>query len=273
MINFNLKNDLVFLDLETTGLNIMRDRIVQIALLKYSKNGEEATELEMLINPGIPISEEAMKVHGITPSDLKNKPTFAQIGQKIYDFIGNADLAGYNSNRFDIPMLIEEFARIGLDFDISHRKLVDVQRLFYKMEPRTLSAAYKFYLNKEMTDAHDAMADVRATAEILQGQIEMYSDTDFVDQDGNITIKPVKNDVNELHLFTNDLNILDVTQKLKYDNNGIVIFNFGKYMGQPVAETLFKDRQYYNWILEKEFSYQVKKLVRKLVKEYEESSK
>ena len=273
MINFNLKNDLVFLDLETTGLNIMRDRIIQIAMIKYMKNDNEPMEMEMLINPEIPISEEAMKVHGIMPGDLKNKPTFSQVGQKIFDFIGNADLAGYNSNRFDIPMLIEEFARIGLDFEISHRKLVDVQRLFYKMEPRTLSAAYKFYLDKEMTDAHDAMADVRATAEILQGQIEMYSDKDFVDQDGNIVEKPIKNDVSELHLFTNDLNILDVTQKLKYDTNGTVIFNFGKYIGKPVAELLSKDKQYYNWILEKEFSHQVKKLVKKLVKEYEENSK
>ncbi|MEZ4907459.1 MAG: 3'-5' exonuclease [Saprospiraceae bacterium] len=269
MIDFNLKNDLVFLDLETTGLNILRDRIIQIAIVKYSKNNTTPEELEMLINPGIPISEEAMKVHGIMPSDLKNKPTFSQVAEKIYDFIGDADLAGYNSNRFDIPMLIEEFARVGIDFEISHRKLIDVQRLFYKMEPRTLSAAYKFYTDKDMTNAHDALADVKATAEILKGQIEMYKDTDFVDQDGNTIEKPIKNDIHELHTFTNDLNIIDVTQRLKYDSNGEVVFNFGKYIGKPVAETLSKDKQYYNWILDKEFSYQVKKIVKKLVKEYE----
>lgn len=269
MLNLNLKNDLVFLDLETTGLNIIRDRIIQIALIKYKKNSETPEELEMLINPGIPISEESIKIHGILPSDLKNKPTFQQVGRKIYEFIGNADLAGYNSNRFDIPMLIEEFARIGLDFDIENRKMIDIQRLFYKMEPRTLSAAYKFYLNKELQDAHNALADVKATAEILNGQLTMYADKDYIDNDGNLIEKPVVNDITALHKFTNDIDVVDVTQRLKIDNNGVVIFNFGKYIGKPVAETLFKDNQYYNWILEKDFSYQVKKIVKKLVKEYE----
>lgn len=269
MHEFNLKNDLIFIDVETTGLNVMRDRIVQIAMIKYPKDGREPLELEMLINPGIPISEESMKVHGISPSDLKNKPTFIQVSDKLYEFIGNADLAGYNSNRFDIPMLMEEFARAGYDFDIENRKLIDIQRLFYKMEPRTLSAAYKFYLNKEMENAHNALADVKATAEILLGQIEKYKDTDYIESDGNMIEKPVKNDINALHDFTNDLSIVDVTQKLKYDSNGVVVFNFGKYIGQPVASNLSRDKQYYNWILEKEFSHQVKKIVKKLVKEYE----
>lgn len=273
MIDFNIKNDLVFLDVETTGLNVLRDRIIQIALVKYTKNNKNPEELEMLINPGIPISEESIKVHGILPSDLKNKPTFQQVADKIYNFIGNADIAGYNSNRFDIPMLIEEFARVGLDFDIENRKLIDIQRLFYKMEPRTLSAAYKFYLNKDMENAHNALADVKATVEILKGQIAMYDGKDFLDSDGNLIEKPVQNDINQLHNFTNDLNIIDVTQKLKYDANGEIIFNFGKYLGQSVAKTLSRDKQYYNWILEKEFSYQVKKIVKKLIKEYESTQK
>lgn len=273
MPDFNLKNDLVFIDLETTGLNVLRDRIIQIGMLKYSKNKEDPEELDMLINPGIPISEEAIKVHGILPSDLRNKPSFNQVADKLYKFIGNADLAGYNSNRFDIPMLIEEFARAGFDFDIENRKLIDIQRLFYKMEPRTLSAAYKFYLNKEMTDAHDALSDVKATAEILKGQLEMYEGKDFLDTDGNIIEKPVQNDINALHQFTNDLSIIDVTQRLKYDSNGEIVFNFGKYIGKPVAETLTKDKQYYNWILDKEFSYQVKKIVKKIVYEYESKNK
>jgi DNA polymerase-3 subunit epsilon len=273
MAVFNLKNDLVFLDLETTGLNVLRDRIIQIGMVKYSKNKTETEELEMLINPGIPISEESIKVHGIMPADLRNKPTFTEVAEKIYNFIGTSDLAGYNSNRFDVPMLIEEFARVGFDFDIEKRKLIDVQRLFYKMEPRTLSAAYKFYLNKELQEAHDALSDVKATVEILKGQIEMYEDKDFIDQDGTIIEKPVNNDIEALHHFTNDLNIIDVTQRLKYDSNGVIIFNFGKYNGKPVAETLAKDKQYYNWILEKEFSHQVKKIVKKIMKEYESKNK
>ncbi|MGE5355242.1 MAG: exonuclease domain-containing protein [Deltaproteobacteria bacterium] len=273
MNTFNLKNDLVFIDLETTGLNVLRDRIIQIGLIKYTKQKADPKELEMLINPGIPISEESIKVHGITPADIRNKPSFIEVAEKIYSFIGNADLAGYNSNRFDIPMLIEEFARAGYDFDIEKRKLVDVQRLFYKMEPRTLSAAYKFYLNKDLEEAHDALSDVRATAEILKGQIEMYAGKDYTDQDGTIIEKPVTNDINALHQFTNDLNIIDVTQRLKLDSNGEIVFNFGKYIGKQVAETLAKDKQYYNWILEKDFSYQVKKIVKKIVKEYESKNK
>ncbi|HHH52116.1 MAG TPA: 3'-5' exonuclease [Bacteroidetes bacterium] len=272
-MKFNINRDLVFFDVESTGLNVLRDRIIQIAMIKYSKDSHEPQELEMLINPGIPISEEAMKVHGITPADLRNKPTFQEVAKKIYDFIGDADLAGYNSNRFDIPMLIEEFARAGFDFDIENRRLIDVQRLFYKMEPRTLKAAYKYYVGGEFENAHDALADVRATIDVLAGQLKKYENEDYVDNDGNIIEKPVQNNIQKLHEFTNDLDIIDVTQRLKYDKNGTVVFNFGKYIGQPVAEILSKDKQYYNWILNKEFSHQVKKTVKKLVKEYEKNDK
>ncbi len=268
-MDFNIKKDLVFFDLETTGLNILRDRIVQIALIKYTPQSNEPQELQMLINPGIPISEESMKIHGITPDIIKNKPTFGQVAQQLYDFIGNADLSGYNSNRFDVPMLIEEFARNGFDFDIDNRKLIDVQRLFYKMEPRTLKAAHKFYVGQEFENAHDALADVKATINVLKGQLKMYENTDFENNDGEIVKTPVKNDMDALHQFTNDLSIVDVTQRLKYNSEGVIIFNFGKYIGQPAAEVLIKDKQYYNWILNKEFSHQVKKIVKKLVKEYE----
>lgn len=269
-MEFNLKKDLVFFDVETTGLNILRDRIIQIGLIKYSPNQSEPIELELLINPGIPISEESMKVHGITPDILRNKPSFNQVAQQLYDFIGDADLSGYNSNRFDIPMLIEEFDRAGFDFDLDKRKLIDVQRLFYKMEPRTLKAAHKFYVGETFENAHDALSDVRATINVLKGQLEKYNNVDFEDNDGNIIKTPVINDMNALHEFTNDLNIVDVTQRLKYNSQGVIVFNFGKHIGEPVAETLANDRQYYNWILNKEFSSQVKKVVRKLVKEYEE---
>lgn len=271
-MEFKLHNDLVFLDLEATGLNIIRDRIVQIAMIKYFKDGRPEEEFMQLINPGIPISEEAMSVHGLTPDDLYNKPTFQQVGQKIYDFIGNADLSGYNAIRFDIPMLIEEFARIGLEFELNQRKLIDVQRIFYKMEPRTLKAAVKYYCDREFEDAHDAMADVRATIDVLKGQIQMYQDVPYTDPDGNTQPPPITGDIRQLHDFTNDMRVIDVTQKLKLDHKGVVVFNFGKYLGKPVAEVLSRDKNYYHWILNKEFSHQVKQIVRKVVRDYEQKN-
>lgn len=267
-MKLNLNRDLCFFDLEATGLNVIRDRIVQIAIIKYSKKDKAPEELTMLINPGIPISEEAMKVHGITPKMLSNKPTFQQVAQKIFDFIGNSDLAGYNSNRFDVPMLMEEFARVGIEFDVSKRRLIDVQRVFYKMEPRTLKAALKFYCGKDLENAHDALADVQATIDVFKGQLERYEGVDLVDADGNIIEAPIKNDMQVIHDFTSDLKTIDATQRLKYDPNGVIVFNFGKYQGKPVAETLYKDRQYFNWILNKEFSSQVKQIVKRLVKTY-----
>ena len=268
-MQFNLKKNLVFFDVETTGLNVVRDRILQIALIKFFPNGKPEEELKMLINPGIPIEEEAMAIHGITPKDLANKPTFIEVAQKLYDFIGDADLGGYNSNRFDIPMLMEEFARAGFDFDISKRNLVDVQRIFYKMEPRTLKAAVQFYCNENLEDAHDALEDIRATVKVFKGQLAKYQEVDYIDDDKNVIATPIKNDMSALHEFTNDLKIIDATQRLKYDINGVVVFNFGKYINQPVAETIYKDRNYYQWIMEKEFSVQVKTMVKKLYKEHE----
>lgn len=265
---FELKKDLVFFDIESTGLNVIKDRIVQIALIKYSKNSDPV-EKEMLINPGIPISDEAMAIHGITPDMLKNKPTFGQVAHELFDFIGNADLAGYNSDRFDIPMLMEEFARVGIDFNMDSRKAIDVQKIFYKMEPRTLKAAYSFYCNESLENAHDALADVRATVDVLKGQLTKYAGVDYEDGDGFKTIAPIQNDVNSLASFTSDYRMLDATQRLKYGPNGEVVFNFGKYIGKPVAKLLSVDKQYYNWIMEKDFSAQVKKIVQKLVKDYE----
>lgn len=266
-MDFNLDRDLCFFDIEATGLNVIRDKIVQIAIIKYSKKGKEPEELSMMINPGIPISEEAMGVHGITPKMLANKPTFQQVSQKIYDFIGNSDLAGYNSNRFDVPMLMEEFARVGMELDVSKRRLIDVQRVFYKMEPRTLRAALRFYCNKEIENAHDALADVHATIDVFKGQLERYEGVDLIDADGNVIEAPIKNDMQVIHDFTGDLKTIDATQRLKYNQEGVVVFNFGKYVGKPVAETLQKDKNYYNWIMNKEFSSQVKQIVKKLVKE------
>ena len=266
----SLTRDLIFFDVETTGLNVLRDRIVQIALIKFQKSNPEPIELQMLINPGMPISEESMSIHGITPKDLANKPTFSQVGQKLFDFIGDADLSGYNAARFDIPMLIEEFYRVGLEFDMTIRRVIDVQRIFYKMEPRTLKAALKFYCQKEITDAHDAMADTRATVEIFKGQLEFYEGKNLLDEEGKTVLTPIQKDIQALSDFTNDYNIIDATQRLKYDFNGVMVFNFGKYVGQSVEEVLTKDKNYSHWILEKEFSAQVKQTIRKVVKDIEQ---
>lgn len=266
-IQFNLDRDIVFFDIESTGLNIIKDRILQIALIKYRKGKESPEELSMLINPGVPISDEAFAVHGISAEMLRNKPTFAQVGKQIFDFIGNSDLGGYNSDRFDIPMLIEEFHRIGLHLDISKRRLIDVQKIFYKMEPRTLKAAYKLYCDKDLETAHDALEDVRATVEVLKGQLKRYEGVDYVDGDGFVTAAPIRNDFQALADFTTDHNMLDVTQRLKYNPAGDVVFNFGKYTGHKVAEIFKKEPSYYHWIMEKEFSAQVKQIVKKIYEE------
>lgn len=272
-MDLNLDRDICFMDIEATGLNVVRDRIVQIAIVKYFAGDKPPEELYLMINPGIPISLEAMLVHGIQPKDVANKPVFQQVAKKIFDFIGNADIAGYNSNRFDIPMLMEEFDRVGIEFDITKRRTIDIQRIFYKMEPRTLKAALKFYCDKDMEDAHDALADVRATIDVFEGQLEKYKGVDYVDEDGNVQKAPIKKSVAALHEFTNDQRFLDATQKLRYDPTGEIVFNFGKYVNQPVGEVLSRDKQYYNWILNKEFSSQVKQLVKKIVKDYEKQQR
>lgn len=272
-LRLNLTRDLVFFDVETTGLNVVRDRIVQIALVKLFKDGRPPEELSTLVNPGIPISEESMMIHGITPKDLANKPIFRQLAQKIWDFIGDADLAGYNSNRFDVPMLMEEFSRVGMEFDLSKRRLIDVQRIFYKMEPRTLKAAVRFYCQREMEDAHDALTDVHATIDVFKGQLRAYEGKDLIDEDGNIVPAPIKNDMQVLHTFTNDLNFLDATQKIRVQPDGKAVFNFGKYAGQGVKEIFAKDKNYYFWILEKEFSSQVKQIVKQFMKEVEKEAR
>ncbi len=265
-LRLNLDKDLVFFDIEATGLNVIKDRIVQLAMIKYSPGNSEPVELDMLINPGpVLISEEAYAVHGISAAMVANKPTFQQISQKVMDFVGNADLAGYNSDRFDIPMLMEELHRSGFTLEMKNRRTIDVQKIFYKMEPRTLSAAYKLYCKKHIENAHDALADVRATVEVLQGQVDRYKDMDYIDGDGFTFEAPIKNNVSALSRFTHNKNVVDATQRFKYNNKGEVVFNFGKYAGKNAAEILKNDKQYYNWILEKDFSAQVKQIVKNLV--------
>lgn len=271
-MDFKLDKSIVFFDIEATGLNVLKDRIVQIALIKYLPDTPEPIELEMLVNPGVPISKESYEIHGISEEKVANEPTFPQIAAKLEAFIGDADLSGYNLNRFDVPMLMEEFNRAGIHFKIDDRKIIDVQSIFYKMEPRTLVAAYKFYCGEKLVGAHDALADVKATVAVLKGQINKYADEDYETKDGQILEKPIKNDMNALYEFTHNKQSVDVTNRLKYTSDGDIVFNFGKYIGQPVGPVLAKDKQYYHWILEKDFSVQVKQAVQKILRDYEKQN-
>lgn len=266
-IDFNLKKPIVFFDIESTGLNVIKDRIVQLAMIKYLPGEEEPEILNEMFNPGVPLSQESIDVHGITPDMLVNKPLFKHEAQRIRAWIGDADLSGYNLVRFDIPMLMEEFHRAGVEFDIDNRSIIDVQKIFYKMEPRTLQAALRFYCEEELEGAHDALADVRATVDVLKGQMSYYDGKKHITADGEIIENPIVNDIEKLHDFSNDRRLLDVTQRLKYNSEGKIVFNFGKYIGKEVGPTLARDRQYYQWIQNKDFSIQVKRITKHLLEQ------
>lgn len=271
-MEFNLDRDIVFFDIEATGLNVITDRIVQIALIKYLKDGGQPEELELLINPKMPISPEAQAVHGFSNEQLADKPTFFQVAREIYKFIGDADLAGYNSDRFDIPMLVEELYRCGYDLELETRRTIDVQKIFYRMEPRTLKAALQFYCGKELEGAHDALADVRATVDVFKGQIRKYEGVDHYDGDGFKTEAPIKNDMESISKFTRNDNVIDITMRLKYNQKGDIVFNFGKYKGREIKSVFREDTSYSTWILERDFSVQVKKVVAKIARELEAES-
>ncbi|MBN1822515.1 MAG: 3'-5' exonuclease [Prolixibacteraceae bacterium] len=258
-MKLNLRNPLVFLDLETTGINIVNDRIVEIALLKIHIDGSEEEKV-LRINPEIPISEEATRIHGITNEDLKNKPTFKEVAKSLAKFIEGCDLAGFNSNRFDIPLLAEEFLRAGVDIDLKKKKFIDIQAIFHKMEKRTLAAAYKFYCQKNLIDAHSAMADTRATYEVMQAQLDMYRDEEIEDQNGNPII-PIVNDMDKLSEFSSYDRNVDFVGRIVYDENGIEVFNFGKNKGIPVEKVLEEQPGYFGWILNGEFPLYTKKVL------------
>lgn len=255
-----LPNDIVFFDLEATGLNIIQDRIVQVGMVKLFADGREPEELEMKINPTVPVSDEAAAIHGMTNEDLKDEPVFKDVAQQLFDFIGDADLGGYNSNRYDVPLLQEEFYRAGLYLDTGKRRLLDAQQIFYRMEPRTLSAALKFYAGKEMANAHDALADVRATVDIFKGQLDRYAGAEYTDGDGNVS-QPFES-IDSVAAFCRDDRFLDATRRLKKGPDGTPQFNFGKYSSQNVADVFAKDPNYLKWILSKDFSTEVKALVK-----------
>ena len=248
-MKLNLKNPIVFFDLETTGVNITSDRIVEISYLKVFPNGNEVSRT-MRINPEMHIPEQASEVHGIYDDDVKDCPTFKQVAKDVaHDFEG-ADIAGFNSNRFDVPLLAEEFLRAGVDLDMTRRKFIDVQVIFHKMEQRTLSAAVKFYCGKELEGAHSADADTRATYEVLQAQLDRYGE--------------LQNDIAWLSEFSSHTRNVDFAGRIVYDDKGVEVFNFGKYKGIPVVEVLRRDPGYYSWIMQGDFSLNTKQVLTRI---------
>ena len=249
-MKLNLKNPIVFFDLETTGTNINSDRIVEICYLKVYPNGNEESKT-MRINPEMHIPEASTAVHGIHDEDVADCPRFKDVAASIARDIEGCDLGGFNSNRFDIPVLAEEFLRAGVDIALNRRKFVDVQVIYHKLEQRTLSAAYKFYCHKNLEDAHTAEADTRATYEVLQAQLDRYPDV-------------LKNDISFLADYSSFNRNVDFAGRMVYDDKGVEVFNFGKYKGVPVAEVLRKDPGYYSWILQGDFTLNTKQMLTRI---------
>jgi DNA polymerase-3 subunit epsilon len=249
-MNLNLKRPIAFFDLETTGLIIGKDRIVEISILKIGPDGTRSTYTRK-VNPGMPIPPESTAIHGIGDADVKDEPTFKEIGKEVLEIIEDCDLAGYNSNKFDIPMLVEEFLENEFEFDVSDRKLIDVQNIFHKMEQRTLVAAYKFYCDKDLEQAHSAEADTLATFEVLEAQLERYGDQ-------------LKNETSFLHEFSNMFNAVDLAGRVVRNKQGVEVFNFGKHKGTPVKEVFEKEPSYFDWMMKGDFPRQTKQVIERL---------
>jgi DNA polymerase-3 subunit epsilon len=241
-MRLQLQRPIAFIDLETTGVNISTDKIIEIAIVKILPDGSKITKRKLL-NPQMPIPASSTEVHGITDEMVKDAPTFKQVANEIKQFLDNCDIGGYNSNRFDIPMLIEEFMRTGLDFSTEGRKMVDVQKIFHLMEQRTLTAAYRFYCDKCLEEAHSAEADAHATWEILLAQVERYPH--------------IGTTVEHIVKFTGEDEIVDFARRF-IKVNGVEIFNFGKHKGKPVLEVLKAEPQYYDWMMKGDFAMNTK---------------
>lgn len=237
---------IVFFDVEATGLDVTKDRIVEISILKIFPDGKEEVKTHR-VNPETKIPAASQKIHGISDEDVKDCPTFKQLAPEIVQIIKGCDLAGYNSNKFDIPILAEELIRAGQEIDLKKSKFVDVQAIFFKMEQRTLKAAYEFYCNKELDNAHSAEADTKATYEVLQAQLDMYPD--------------LKNDIGFLSKFTTQTKFVDFAGRIIQNEKGEAVFNFGKYKGKPVEEVFAKDTGYYNWMMNGDFPLYTKKVL------------
>ncbi|MDQ2178372.1 3'-5' exonuclease [Marinifilum sp. D714] len=245
-MNLNLKNPIAFIDLETTGINVAKDRIVEICIVKVNPNGDEEVKTYR-VNPEMHIPAHASAVHGIKDEDVKDEPTFKELGKTIAKYLEGCDLAGYNSNRFDFPLLAEEFLRADIDFDMRKRKFVDVQTIFHKMEQRTLTAAYRFYCNKELEGAHGAEADTKATYEVLKSQLDKYDS--------------LENDIDFLAKFSTQNKNADFAGFIIIDEKGVERFNFGKNKGKTVEEVLEQQPGYYGWVMNSDFPLYTKKIL------------
>ena len=245
-MELNLKKPLVFFDLETTGVNVTHDRIIEISYIKVYPNGKEEDKT-LRLNPEMPIPAEATAIHHITDDDVRDKPTFKDVAKDLDKVFEGCDIAGFNSNKFDIPLLVEEFLRAGINFDVSKRKFIDIQTIFHKMEQRTLVAAYKFYCGKNLEEAHSANADTRATYEVLKAQLDRY---------GNL-----ENDVDFLSKFSSQNRNVDLAGRIILNADDKEIFNFGKYKGQLVTEVLRRDPGYFSWILQGDFPQNTKNVL------------
>lgn len=249
-MELNLKKPIIFFDLETTGINISHDRIIELSYIKVYPNGTEE-EKSMRINPEMSIPAESTAIHHITDEDVADKPTFKQIAKELAKVFEGCDIAGYNSNRFDIPLLMEEFLRAGINIELSRQKFVDVQTIFHKMEQRTLSAAYKFYCNGDLENAHSANADTRATYEVLKAQLDRYPN--------------LKNDVEFLSNFSSFNKNVDLMGRIVYNEQGVEVFNFGKYKGVSVKEVFERrDPSYYAWMMNGDFALDTKRVITKI---------
>jgi DNA polymerase III subunit epsilon len=258
-MELNLTKPIAFFDLETTGIKVATDRIVEISIVRQQVDG--STKIKTLrINPEMPIPPEVTEIHGITDEDVKDCPTFKQVARELAQFLDNCDLAGYNSNHFDIPLLVEEFLRAEIDFDLKGRRFVDVQNIFHKMEPRNLGAAYKFYCAKDLVNAHSAEADTIATYEILKAQLDRYADTTFKDRKGNLS-QPVINDIKALSDFSWSTRAVDLIGHIVYNDKNVEVFNFGKHKGKAVSQVLKDEPSYYDWMMRGEFPLSTKKVL------------
>ena len=245
-MKLNLKRPIVFFDLETTGVDTAKDRIVEISMVKVMPDGEQIVKTRKL-NPGMHIPAEATAIHGITDEDVRDCPTFAQVAKSLEQFICGCDFGGFNSNRFDLPVLVEEFLRAGVDVDFKRRRFVDVQNIFHKKEQRTRVAAYKFYCDKDLEDAHSAEADTLATYEVLMAQLERYPD--------------LENDIDKLAEFSTRGEAADYAGRILFNEKGEEVFGFGKYKGRPVAEVFRAEPSYYAWMMNGDFPLYTKKVI------------
>jgi DNA polymerase-3 subunit epsilon len=258
-MQLNLTKPLVFIDLETTGINVASDRIVEISILKLFPKGNKESKT-MRINPEMAIPVESSNIHGIFDKDIADSPTFKSVAGQLYQFIDGCDIAGYNSNKFDVPLLAEEFLRAGVDFDLKNRRLVDVQNIFHIMEQRTLSAAYKFYCDKQIVNAHSAEADVIATYEVFLAQLERYKDVELIDAKGN-PYHPVKNDIASLSELTARTRNADLMGRIVFNAKGQEVFSFGKHKDKSVEDVFEKEPSYYSWMMDGDFPLYTKKVI------------